>query len=47
MIILAVLAVQMMCKGVMHLFYATGALYEPKEKVLDAVRQGKKKRNNG
>lgn len=43
MIILAVLAMQMMCKGEMHLFYATGALYEPNKKVLDAVRQCKKK----
>lgn len=37
MIMLAVLAVQMMWKNVMHLFWATGALYEPNKNGFDAV----------
>lgn len=42
MIMLALLAVQMMGKGVMHLFWATGALYEPNKGVSEAVCQRNK-----
>lgn len=32
----------MMCKGVMHLFWAAGALYGPYKEVSDAVCQRRK-----
>lgn len=44
MITLAFLVVQMMCKGVMHLFWATGALHEPNKRASEAVSQRKKRR---
>lgn len=37
MIMLAALGVQMMCKGVMHLFWAARALYKPNKEVSEAV----------
>lgn len=44
MITLALLVVQMMCKGVMHLFWATGALHEPNKRASEAVSQRKKEK---